>query len=326
MRKLPEAFIEEAKKQTNTPIDLIAFEVTPSFTSYCRTGTTGQVVTIDPITSGAIIDWETDVGLDINTDIQNCVANLASGTAWIMGCDEGLNSGANRLVTGYTDGQITYSGQMPYSFIFDGDNPDRVRLSKYLFLAVANAPVGFFVPDSTETDSCSITYVPFPMSIEPIGSNISFEIMDMTVAVSNINKVVGNAIQTANGLRGNRLYHMKVFNDLLSDKSYCIKEVMYIDSITISPTEVSFKLESKFNIIDVEIPLRMYYRDFCGFTYKSPECGYGFDYYIGAGVNASGQYPLASEDNCDHTLRGPNGCLAHDNTCRFGGFMVIPPT
>jgi len=163
------------------------------------------------------------------------------------------------------------------------------------------------------------------MQVEPIGTNISFEIMDMNVNVSNINKVLGNAVQQANGLRGNRVYHLKVFNELLTLKSCCIKDIMYIDAITITPTEVNIKLESKFNILDVQVPLRMYYRDFCGFTYKSPECGYDFAYYLGSGVNAE-LFPLASETSCDHTLRGPNGCLAHDNTLRFGGFPTIPPT
>lgn len=53
-------------------------------------------------------------------------------------------------------------------------------------------------------------------------------------------------------------------------------------------------------------PRRRQHKDFCAWRYKGVECGY-------AG-------PLAS---CDFTLQGPNGCAAHANSERFGGFPGI---
>ena len=192
-----------------------------------------------------------------------------------------------------------------------------------MFLAVWNLPVPFFIPDNDPSFSQPMIYQPFPISLEPVGSSLTGEIMDMSVSVSNVDRLIGSAVQYAGGLRGNRLYHLKVFGTLLGDKMFRLQEIMYVDTVAISPTTVDFKLESKFNILNVEVPLRMYYRDFCGFTYKSPECGYGFNY----GSNSlSILFSLADAAKCDHTMRGPNGCMAHSNTVRFGGFPCIPPT
>ena len=50
-------------------------------------------------------------------------------------------------------------------------------------------------------------------------------------------------------------------------------------------------------------PRRRQTKDFCQWRYKGKQCG-----YTGA---------LAT---CDLTLQGPNGCAAHNNTIRFGGY------
>ena len=125
MRRLPKEFIVEANKQVNIPIDLIAIEITSAFTSYCRAGTGGQSVQLDSLTAQALSVWEleqAEVQLDYNfgTDIADCVTNLASGAAWILSCDEGLNAGINRVITAYSGGVVTFSGQAPYPFIDDG--------------------------------------------------------------------------------------------------------------------------------------------------------------------------------------------------------------
>lgn len=65
---------------------------------------------------------------------------------------------------------------------------------------------------------------------------------------------------------------------------------------------VSFTLGAESALAKV-FPRRRQTRDFCQWRYKGAECG-----YTGA---------LAS---CDLTLNGSNGCQAHNNVIRFGGF------
>ena len=60
------------------------------------------------------------------------------------------------------------------------------------------------------------------------------------------------------------------------------------------------------NPLSMPFPKRKQNRDRCAWKYKGTECGYGG--------------PMAS---CDLTLNGTNGCLAHANEERYGGFPGI---
>jgi phage-related protein len=68
---------------------------------------------------------------------------------------------------------------------------------------------------------------------------------------------------------------------------------------------VSFTLGAE-NAISRQFPRRRQTRDFCQWQYKSVQCGY------------TGGLP-----SCDLSLKGPNGCQAHANQLRFGGFRGI---
>ncbi len=68
---------------------------------------------------------------------------------------------------------------------------------------------------------------------------------------------------------------------------------------------VSFTLGAA-NPLSRRFPFGVQYRDRCSWTYRGNECGY-------AGSLAT----------CDYTLQGPNGCAAHGNTEKFGGFPGI---
>ena len=77
---------------------------------------------------------------------------------------------------------------------------------------------------------------------------------------------------------------------------------------TVQEYEVSFTLGAQ-NPLRQRFPRRIQYRDRCSWRYKSVECGY------------TGALPT-----CDFTLQGPNGCAAHNNTRRFGGFPGLKIT
>lgn len=68
---------------------------------------------------------------------------------------------------------------------------------------------------------------------------------------------------------------------------------------------VTFRLGAE-NPLTKRFPRRTQTRDRCRWVYKGPECGY-----------------TGSLGSCDYSLQGPNGCAAHNNTERFGGFPGI---
>lgn len=57
------------------------------------------------------------------------------------------------------------------------------------------------------------------------------------------------------------------------------------------------------NPLNQRFPRRLQLRDRCSWRYKGAECGY-----------------TGAISGCDYSLTGPNGCRAHDNERRFGGF------
>lgn len=67
----------------------------------------------------------------------------------------------------------------------------------------------------------------------------------------------------------------------------------------------SFTLGAE-NAVAKTFPRRRQSRDYCQWRYKSADCGY------------TGTAP-----SCDLTLNGANGCKAHNNSIRFGGFPGI---
>jgi phage-related protein len=69
---------------------------------------------------------------------------------------------------------------------------------------------------------------------------------------------------------------------------------------------VSFTLGAE-NALSFTFPRRRQTKDFCQWRYKDPDtCGY------------TGGLPT-----CDLSLQGENGCAAHNNSERFGGFPGI---
>jgi len=83
-------------------------------------------------------------------------------------------------------------------------------------------------------------------------------------------------------------------------------EKFFINQVSYNESEVFFRLVPIFNLLGFRLPARHYTSDWCLWIYKSEECGY------------TGPLPT-----CDKTLWGENGCVAHDNSSRFGGFPTL---
>lgn len=84
-----------------------------------------------------------------------------------------------------------------------------------------------------------------------------------------------------------------------------IMEKLKVIGATANNYNVSFKLGAE-NPLSLRFPRRIQSPDKCSFQFRSPECGY-------AGWMTT----------CDYTLQGDNGCVAHGNTPRYGGFVGI---
>ena len=86
-----------------------------------------------------------------------------------------------------------------------------------------------------------------------------------------------------------------------------IDETFTVLGTTCKAYTVDFTLGSR-NPLLIRFPRRIQMRDRCSWRYKGQECGY------------AGALP-----SCDYSLNGANGCRAHNNERRFGGFSGLRP-
>lgn len=148
-----------------------------------------------------------------------------------------------------------------------------------------------------------ITYTKFPITHEFTSENAQLEIDQVRVSVSNVNRLIQTYIEQYD-LRGKKVDIMLVWADKLAQTSNYLKNTYHIDSYSANEQSVSFVLSSRFDVLDLKLPKRLFNRNYCSWAFKGTECAY-------AGV----------ETTCDKTLQR---CRVIGNELRFGGFPSIP--
>lgn len=95
----------------------------------------------------------------------------------------------------------------------------------------------------------------------------------------------------------------RVVNASALDKPAEIEELFIIQSSTVSGDFLVNITLGVDGALAKKFPVRAQYPDRCSFVYKDSRCGY-----------------TGGIATCDYSLEGTNGCIAHANQARFGGF------
>jgi len=146
-------------------------------------------------------------------------------------------------------------------------------------------------------------YIKFPISHDAITEDTTGEISSVSVTLSNVSRLIQAYLETYD-FNGKKVYITLVWGNQLDDTDAYLREIFYIDSYTADQNNVSFTLTSKFDVLSLQLPARKYSRNYCGFKFKSTECGYA-----------------GAESTCNKTL---TRCRVLANSGRFGGFPSIP--
>ncbi|MGH8597285.1 MAG: hypothetical protein ACREXT_11570 [Gammaproteobacteria bacterium] len=166
----------------------------------------------------------------------------------------------------------------------------------------------YLVPNPSSVTFDSQVYDPFPVTVDMVEQDTRGGLGDVLLAVSNVGRTVGAYVE-ANDLRGKRVQILYVNSSKLDDPTaYAVKEIYEINAINVDEKVVKFVLGHE-RVLSQKVPAGRHQRDNCRWIYKSVECGY-------SGTMA----------NCDKILNGVNGCRAHLNVPRFGGFPLMPKT
>lgn len=162
----------------------------------------------------------------------------------------------------------------------------------------------YFAEYDTDITFNGITYSRFPISYDNIGENNRGQIDQVTVSISNVNRLIQGYLEQYD-FRGKKVSIKTVWADALGDTDNLIEETYFIDSYSSDESTVGFMLTSKFDVLDLSLPLRSYSRNYCQWKFKGTECGYA-----------------GGETSCNKTKQR---CKALSNFSRFGGFPSVQP-
>jgi phage-related protein len=147
-------------------------------------------------------------------------------------------------------------------------------------------------------------YQPLAFELEGAEQKNDGSLPQITIKVSNVNRMVEGAIVAYNGAAGATCSVYVVNTENPAGEPELALDTTIIRTSTDSKW-VTFTCGAK-SPLRMLFPKRLYYQGTCMWSYKSLQCGYA------GGLTT-----------CSLTFEGPNGCLAHGNQQRFGGFPGI---
>lgn len=154
------------------------------------------------------------------------------------------------------------------------------------------------------------TYLAFPITHGDIEATGGGSIPSGDVSVSNVGGAAAELLRTYGGLEDRRVRIRLVHEDLVSLDIDTVPHDTKIVAASVRNDVVVLKLGEP-PLHSIPFPGRNFSRLTCGFIFRGPRCGW-----------QSGQG--GDEDACDFGLDTSNGCSAHNNAPRFGGYPSLP--
>jgi len=163
----------------------------------------------------------------------------------------------------------------------------------------------FFTSYPSNVQFDGYIYRPIPIQHTEWREDTEGNLSEITVTLNVIGTEAFKTIDSYAGLVDKEVVIRLVNSNALGDADAVAEEVYLITGAQGDQTAVTFNL-GHYNFIQQQFPRQRYDRIHCRFSYKSDACG-----YAGAIVQ------------CSKRLDGTNGCEAHGNQSRFGGFPGI---
>lgn len=147
------------------------------------------------------------------------------------------------------------------------------------------------------------TYLKFPIIHDIVQENTNAEIDHVKLRVSNVSREI-QAYLEAYDFHNKKVSIKQVFADHLADATCFIEDIYYIDSYQADVQAAEFTCTSKFDVMQLQLPARKFWRNYCQWKFKGTECAYA-----------------GGETTCNKTFAR---CEELNNKQRFGGFPSIP--
>jgi lambda family phage minor tail protein L len=183
---------------------------------------------------------------------------------------------------------------------------------------------GYSMSSAGVLQAAEVVYTGLPIERGDVSTNTQGEIGEISISLPNTDRVIESIVQSRKYLRGRDVYFLSCFARHLpvgvtskhigvaEDKNSVLKEKMGIDSVTSNEKAITFNCKSKFNIKNVVLPRRTYYKE-CTWVYMGK--------YAATECNPQSTVNTASYPTCDGSL---DNCRQRKNSARFGGFPSVP--
>lgn len=154
------------------------------------------------------------------------------------------------------------------------------------------------------------TYNPWPFSFDKVDSGEPGDLAQVRLRISNVGGYPGGLLRDYAGLSGRRVVLRMAHEDLLASAGDSRSWTFEVVAASASGPEVTLTLGHA-PLHRLAFPSGRFTRYACRFRFRDARCGWTTS-------------DTGDPDACDRTLDGANGCEAHGNTNRFGGFPAMP--
>jgi phage-related protein len=146
-------------------------------------------------------------------------------------------------------------------------------------------------------------YQPYAIKHESMVEDLSGQAASLTLKIANVNRNI-QAINDAYGLIEKEVKIYTITQESLSNPQAYTSDTFYVVDAVINKQEATLRVSSVFDVMDVRVPRRYFFRAYCRFRLKDENCQYA-----------------GSQNDCDKTMQR---CRELNNTRHFGAFPSIP--
>jgi phage-related protein len=125
----------------------------------------------------------------------------------------------------------------------------------------------------------------------------------MNIKVANVNRNI-QAINDNFGLNDKQVIVYTVTEEDMSEPNAYTQDKFFIESSVVTKMEATLRVSSVYDVMDVRLPKRYFYRSYCRFRFKDGDCQYA-----------------GTAFDCNKTFQR---CQELENERHFGAFPSIP--
>jgi len=147
-------------------------------------------------------------------------------------------------------------------------------------------------------------YTKYAIRHNQVRESLDSSVSKVNLEIANVDRNIQYYLENYNGLRDAQVNILQIFHDEVTDPQVVDSMTFFIADVSVNDNDAGFVLSSKFDVFDITLPRRKFYRGYCTHKFKDSGCGYS-----------------GLETTCNKSLQR---CKELNNVHRYGAFPAIP--